>query len=40
MNQPWTWADAIGLVIVVALLFTTAWWVGRGDERRKKEGRK
>ena len=40
MNQPWTWADVIGLAIVVVLLFATAWWVGRVDDRRKREGRK
>ncbi|MHA7132572.1 hypothetical protein [Oerskovia turbata] len=40
MTDPWTWAETLGLVIVAALLITSAWWAGRVSDRRKKEGRK
>ncbi|KZM36057.1 hypothetical protein OJAG_12610 [Oerskovia enterophila] len=35
-----TWADVVGTAVCLALLFASAWWAGRRDERRKREGRK
>lgn len=34
------WADAVGTAVCLVFLFVSAWWAGRIDERRKKEGRK